>query len=455
MINSPLFNEIKQYLARSTSEKQIFVYVPFIKVSILERLIEGLQNKIIIITNWSKRNLIAGSSELELYPFCKERNIALYHNERLHLKVYSVNLEDLILATGNISQRGLMPEGNFELGISVKQISIKDRLYLEQIRKNSILINDKIFEILENWTKYNPPNPPKDEKFPEIENAITKDQFLISALPMTKEVRILQESYDKLNHVGMASDDEEINACVYHDLVNYGIPLGLSRDEFQNVLKKKFFEHPFIQKIDGFIDPEAYFGTVKEWIQKNCTDVPVPSRRELTGNVQVLYDWFEKLGDGKYVIDVPGSHSQRIRKIVPDLTKEDIRYENAVLQVLATPGYTIKEIESQYQKTGRNIHKNLDEEENRAKPIWHYKSEMDQKVKEMVGNDKIPDKSYPSGKTKFYNDIVHVISHLYYQGFIVFWYHSGDVGRGATSDGIWRLSQKGREEVIRRELPKP
>ena len=54
---------------------------------------------------------------------------------------------------------------------------------------------------------------------------------------------------------------------------------------------------------------------MKEWVQDNCTDVPVPSRRELTGNVQVLLEWFVALGDGRYVVDVPGAHSQRIRKL--------------------------------------------------------------------------------------------------------------------------------------------
>ena len=229
--------------------------------------------------------------------------------------MYSVNLENMILSTGNISQRGLLPDGNLEMGAYVDEISIKDRLFFEQIRKNSILINDEIFEILERWSKDNPPIPQKDEEFPKVEKITTMDQFLISALPMTKEVEILQKSYDRLNQGNIASEDKEISDCVYHDLVNYNIPLGLSQDEFQKTLKREFFEHPFIQKIDEFINPEAYFGSIKEWVQDNCTDVPVPSRRELTGNVQVLYDWFEKLGDGKYVIDVPGSHSQRITKI--------------------------------------------------------------------------------------------------------------------------------------------
>ena len=165
MLQNPLFSSIREYLVKSSKKnnKTIHLFVPFIKVSVLEKLIEGIENKIIIITDWSKSNLIAGSSELKLYSFCKEKKITLYHNKKLHLKVYSVNLEDMILATGNISHRGLMPDGNLELGVFIEQISIKDRLFLEQIRKNSILINDELYEKLESWSKDNPPNPPKDE----------------------------------------------------------------------------------------------------------------------------------------------------------------------------------------------------------------------------------------------------------------------------------------------------
>ena len=76
----------------SLNSKQIFLYVPYIKTDSLEKLISGLENKITIVTNWSKRNLKSTSSELKLYPFCKTHGISLYHNENIHLKVYSINL---------------------------------------------------------------------------------------------------------------------------------------------------------------------------------------------------------------------------------------------------------------------------------------------------------------------------------------------------------------------------
>jgi hypothetical protein len=52
--------------------------------------------------------------------------------------------------------------------------------------------------------------------------------------------------------------------------------------------------------------------TAKDWIYKNCTDVPIPRKWEITENIQILYKWIVKLGNGKYKVDVPGSYSERL-----------------------------------------------------------------------------------------------------------------------------------------------
>lgn len=314
LIHNPLFEDIKDYLNSSEDYDTVYLIVPYIKTTILKKLIDEITCKIVIITNWETQNLLAGSSELELYPFCKKQNITLYINKKIHLKVYSIGLESAILATGNISQRGLLPEGNYECGVFVEKLSNNDVLTFEKIRNEAILMSDKIYEKLLEWYKKQPKEQTKQNEFDKIMTLPVKDHFLISALPMTRDVFELVEEYEKMNLGLELSCDQETRSCIFHDLANYNIELGLSKEDFLKILKINFFLHPFIQKIDEFISPEAYFGSIKEWIQNNCTDVPIPSRRELTGNVQVLYDWFEKLGDRKYVVDVPGAHSQRIRK---------------------------------------------------------------------------------------------------------------------------------------------
>lgn len=315
LLQSPLIDKIRTYLAQAKNNDQIFLYVPYIQTKILSKLIENLNNKIIIITTWEPNDLLSGSSELELYPFCKENKITLYINNKIHLKVYSVGLESAIVTSGNISQSGLLPGGNHECGAFVDKLSSADRLYFEKIRINAKLVKDEFYESILEWYKKQNKEIPKEIKLEDIVSMPVKSDFLISALPMTKGVYELVQGYEKINSGKEPSSDSETSACIYHDLANYNIDTGLTKEEFLKKLKIQFFSHPFIQKIDEFIDPEAYFGRIKEWVQVNCVDVPIPSRRELTGNVQVLYDWFEKLGDGKYVIDVPGSYSQRITKL--------------------------------------------------------------------------------------------------------------------------------------------
>lgn len=280
----------------------------------LEKLLDKLPNEIIIVTTWKPRDIQSGSSELSLYPYCREHKITLYVSPNIHLKVYSVGLDRAIIATGNVSKRGLMPDGNYEVGANIEHLNNEDRFVFEKILQEARLVDDAMYDALTEWHKNNKMEINEQPRFEDIVPAPQKDDFSISALPMTRTVDELISGYARITAGHVPSDDYETAACVFHDITNYGISDNLSESEFLKELTASFFVHPFIQKIDEFIDPEAYFGRIKEWIQANCTDVPVPSRRELTGNVQVLLEWFEKLGNGKYVIDVPGARSQRIRK---------------------------------------------------------------------------------------------------------------------------------------------
>ena len=316
LYHSPLFDHIREYFRSSHPDDAVFLFVPYIKTTILEKLLEGIPNRIVVVTTWEPRDILSGSSDLSLYPFCQRHDIALYVSQGLHLKMYSVGLASAILATGNVSRRGLMPDGNHEAGVLVESISASDRMFLEGIRHGSRLVDNAMYEALEKWHDDNK----IDTEYPKLNDIVPerrKDDFLISALPMTRTVDLLTECYMRLSARGVPSEDEEVTACVYHDLVNYGIGTGLTGDVFRRILSAKFFAHPFIARIDKIISPEAYFGEMKEWVQNNCADVPVPSRRELTGNVQVLYDWFASLGNGRYVVDVPGKRSQRLSKKQP------------------------------------------------------------------------------------------------------------------------------------------
>ena len=315
LVHSPLFDHIREYLHKNDSGNDTtYIIVPYIKTAVMESLLEGIQNDVVIVTTWKPEDLVSGSSELDLYNFCQRSGYTLYINQNIHLKVYSIGLNDAILATCNVSHRGMFG-GNHEAAVLVK-LAANNRLYLECMRHEARLADDSIYQALKTWVEDNKQVEFKKNTLDDIVPKTTQDSFLISALPMTRRLTDLVEGYAEISSGHTPSNDPETAACIFHDLANYKINIGMDKKEFKSELSIKFFTHPFVKRIDEFISPDAYFGRIVSYVQSACTNVPVPSRRDLIGNVQVLLEWFVELGNEKYKVDIPYSHSQRIRKCV-------------------------------------------------------------------------------------------------------------------------------------------
>jgi hypothetical protein len=288
----------------------LIIFSPYIKLATLKALIDESNNVKTVFVRWEAKDIILGSSDLEIYPYLKEKGITLYRNPRLHLKAY-VDGSRCFLTTANISSRALnLPsyrDYNYEIGTVVEGLEIEDRLYFNIIESDSILITDSIYkQLLEQL-------PQKQKDFPEEDDfkfkieAPDKD-FLISALPMTYNIETLCKIYNSKD----ATHEIELN-CVLHDLAIYKIPLGLDSDKFRIELVSAFFSHKFVKSFlkDVERNGDIYFGAAKEWIHKNCTNVPLPRKWEITESIQILYRWIVELGNGKYAVDRP-SYSERL-----------------------------------------------------------------------------------------------------------------------------------------------
>ena len=318
ILQSPLFDKIHDYfLSASGTKKTAYVIAPYIKSDILEKLLENVDTPTIVITSWRPDDIIRGSSDVDAYKICQKIGAKLYIHNNIHLKIYSIDLDNAILSTANISKRGLGIETNnpnIECATMINNLSNNDRMHLAYIQNDATLVDDDMYSWIKIWLS-------KQKMIPEIVDVNdifdmmnNKNSFLISALPMSRSVDEFMKCYHDIEN-GNIIEDVEVRNCAFHDIANYSIPKKLSEDDLRVYLKNSFFNHSFIMKIDDFIKDGEYFGTIKSWIHDNCTDVPIPSKRELTSNVQVLLDWFVNLGDGMYVVDVPGRHSQRIYKI--------------------------------------------------------------------------------------------------------------------------------------------
>ena len=177
----------------------------------------------------------------------------------------------------------------------------------------------------------------------------------------------------------------------------------------------------------------------------------------------MLYDWFVKLGDGKYAMDRP-NHSQRLynvaysQNISSNSTNNTLAYENEVLRILNEEGLTINEIKEKYQNSSKKMKIHLEssdpkEQENASKSIWHYKNEVDVKIEKRFSLTEEEVGERNSGG-KLYRQVVEIIMKLHNSEFIKFWYYKKHLVRGSTSDGIWKLTEKGKQEIQNRGIIK-
>ncbi|NOX66563.1 MAG: hypothetical protein GXO85_12445 [Chlorobi bacterium] len=309
-----------------SNKKNITIFSPYVKATTLKKLLDspGLKCEQIIV-RWEPKDLAIGSSDLEVYDLCKEYSIALYMNSRIHLKLFTNNFQDTFLGSANISERAISDTNskyNYEICAHTPLIDRADRLYLNKVINESILVTDEIYTaIKEQIPEISPDINKKTFVFPDITNE--KSDFLISKLPMIDSPELLW----KLFSGEKEPDSLEQENCFCHDVILYKVK-ATNKSAFYEDLANCFFDLPFIKSFleevknakrttrNGDVREGLQFGSVKIWFSNNTTSVPSPRPFELTTNVQILYTWIEILSDGKYSITTPGARSQVIKKVV-------------------------------------------------------------------------------------------------------------------------------------------
>ena len=303
-----LYSRIYHYIS---SSRRIHIFSAYIKLQTLQSLIDERENVDAVFVRWEPRDLIYGSSDLEIYPYLKSKGIALYRNPRLHLKAYIDDYKRCFLTSANISSRALnLPPYsgyNYEIGTIVEDLAISERYYFHVIEKESMLINDVVYNQIKDQLPIKLVSFPNEDDF-QINTSSFDKEFLLSSLPMSFSVDVLYSFYATNKY----EDDIELN-CALHDLAIYQIPFNLTGTEFIQKLTESFFAQSFIKKFLEYVDSsgEIYFGAAKLWIHSNCADVPLPRRWEITENIQILYRWIVQLGNGRYAVDRP-HYSERL-----------------------------------------------------------------------------------------------------------------------------------------------
>ncbi|MGE0633139.1 MAG: phosphatidylserine/phosphatidylglycerophosphate/cardiolipin synthase family protein [Pseudobdellovibrionaceae bacterium] len=302
-----------------TSQSTIELYSPYISCQPLTEILKAkkAESRVAIVTTWRIADIAFGASDLSIYPYCKKNGIFLFLNQDIHLKTFVADYRRLLTGSANLTGRalGLSKKANYETLVRVDDPPQPYLVYLSKIRKEATLVTDEIAAQFEELYKkfrkeiLDHRNLVDEAQFTFDTSLDSRKSFLISALPMSRSIEQLFKALK-----GETNFDDEVLANARHDIANYELENleSLDYQAFQAQLGSRFFQHPFIAALCKFIDQESRrFGAIKEWVQNTCTDVPVPSRRTLTDNVQVLYSWLVELGPDKFEVTRP-NHSEII-----------------------------------------------------------------------------------------------------------------------------------------------
>lgn len=293
-----------------SKSEEITLYSAYIRTDQLKSLNKEKKIKQIIV-RWEVRDLHQRASDLGLFQYCKENNIALYRNTRIHLKCMLNDNADVFFGSANITGRGIgefASKYNYELNGIKEDIDFFDAVYLDKILSQSQYVSDELFkeikekvESLEDFTK-------QEEQYKEKEvdkGKRSQDFFLISQLPTFKKIESL---YSVSKDVGSLTTLER--KCISHDIATYGVKLDQTEEDFYKNLKHAFNSHPFIISLKEVIKNDARkslnYGAVVRWITQNTTTVPTPVSWELKEQqvVNTLYNWI-CFFDENYVVERP------------------------------------------------------------------------------------------------------------------------------------------------------
>lgn len=309
-------NLLKLALDFISESEEVTLFSAYIRTEQLKELNKEFKiNRIVV--RWEVRDLHQGASDLELYNYCKDNQIALYRNTRIHLKCLINEREQVLLGSANITGRGIGEKSvrfNFELNSITKDIDFEDTLYFDQIIAQSEYISEELFEEIKKRVESLEDFKKQEEVYQKV-NILTEnkesDYFLISELPMFKDVKKLYQASQNIE--GLSPLDRR---CVSHDLATYNLSPINSEEEFYKELRQVFNNHKFIVNLKTRIKEDRRsslnYGGVVRWITENTTTVPTPISWELKEQqvVNILYEWI-CFFDPDFVVERPG-HSEVI-----------------------------------------------------------------------------------------------------------------------------------------------
>ena len=290
-------DELISQLKNATDSIQIITaYCKLSAINLIEQNISNMKINKRILIRFRLDDIMSGSTDLELYDFCKANSWKMYVRFDLHAKTYIFDNKKGIVGSANATSNGLGLNSscNYELG-SLIPIDIDDIVKVNSLFDSALLINDDIFLKMQaqinkikssNTTGHKWNDGILSLCYPKINALFTYD------LPLTYSV------FDKCNE-------------------KYDFMESLNVNTIEDV-KKAFTASKCYRWLKEFLlsqnNYEAYYGAVSQALHSIIINDPKPYRKEIKTLQSNLFNWIKELDIVEISIDRP-NYSERIRLI--------------------------------------------------------------------------------------------------------------------------------------------
>lgn len=296
LISQQILHQICEELSNSTeSFTLISAYCKTPLVEYLDSFIAPRPLVKNLIVRLRPEDVLAGATDLELYPYCRQHGWNMYFRLDLHAKTYIFDNLRCILGSANATSSGLNIGGigNYEMA-ALNEIDDSDRQQVRNLFRSSVRMTDALYASMTDaiTTMISQHTPRTAVRWPEkIEHCFHPDFSIL-----------FSEDFPPCFDPAMASSE---------DLIFLNTFPGAERDEIKQAFRESKCYQWLIKLLSEQEGNEAYFGAVTAALHNVILNEPKPYRKDVKVLLSNLLNWIIALGIEEIGINRP-NYSQRI-----------------------------------------------------------------------------------------------------------------------------------------------
>lgn len=250
------------------AEVSLLLVSPFVKVGSLIRVLESASPAVTVrvITRWHLAEIIAGVSDLEVWPVLRERGAQLRLRRRLHAKMYLSEVE-AVAGSANLTGAALgwSRDPNDEVVVPVDPASdAQYRAYAERLWNESIPVDDTVHQL---FTAQASALQLDLDQQPEPQDGLSGAWTPRSRDP-TDVVSYYVGDLQRLTPGATVAARADLQALE--------TPVGLSRDSLHVHVSLQLIQHPLVRELEQHLQIEQRFGDalriVRDWSGQDRED---------------------------------------------------------------------------------------------------------------------------------------------------------------------------------------